>query len=147
MVLPVPSDRRRVVAAALPDGQERRARDGRHRSGRRLAGPGCNHALRRRGPFKRGQTAWLSGAADPRVVGIVSVASDVLNSPAQIAHHREGAGEISASSSIFDEVIQAADTPRGRSLIAMVDPYSYRDRLTEPKLIVLGTNDDRPRLW
>lgn len=94
------------------------------------------------GHSKRGQTAWLSGAADPRVAGIISVASDVLNSPAQIAHHRQVAGGISASSSIFDEVIQAADTPRGRCLIAMIDPYSYRDRLTAPKLVVLGTNDD-----
>jgi PhoPQ-activated pathogenicity-related protein len=94
------------------------------------------------GHSKRGQTAWLSGATEPRVAGIISVASDVLNSSAQIAHHREVAGEISASSSIFDEVIQAADTPRGRCLMAMIDPYSYRERLAEPKLVVLGTNDD-----
>jgi PhoPQ-activated pathogenicity-related protein len=94
------------------------------------------------GHSKRGQTAWLSGVADPRVAGIVSVASDVLNSPAQIAHHHKVAGEISGSSSIFEEVIQAADTLRGSCLIAMIDPYRYRDRLAVPKLVVLGTHDD-----
>jgi len=33
------------------------------------------------------------------------------------------------------------DSPAGRELVSMVDPYSYRDRLTQPKLILLGTND------
>ncbi len=37
------------------------------------------------------------------------------------------------------------DTPtrksRGRRLVSIVDPYAYRDRLTQPKLILLGTND------
>lgn len=94
------------------------------------------------GHSKRGHTAWLSGAADPRVAGVIALAIDVLNSPAQIAHHQEVAGEISASSQVFEETIQAAGTPRGRCLIEMIDPYTYRARLAEPKLIVLGTNDD-----
>ena len=32
-------------------------------------------------------------------------------------------------------------TPRGRELVQIVDPYSYRDRYTMPKVIALGTND------
>ena len=94
------------------------------------------------GHSKRGHTAWLAAAVDPRVAGVVPLAIDVLNSRAQIDHHRQVAGEISASSSVFAETLAAADSPRGRCLIAMIDPYTYRDRLTEPKLVVLGTNDD-----
>jgi PhoPQ-activated pathogenicity-related protein len=94
------------------------------------------------GHSKRGHTAWLAGAADTRVQGIIPIASDVLDSPAQIEHHRAVAGEISASSQIFAEVIEAAGTVRGRCLMAMIDPFTYRDSLAEPKLVVLGTNDD-----
>jgi PhoPQ-activated pathogenicity-related protein len=36
------------------------------------------------------------------------------------------------------------DSPAGRRLVELVDPYAYRDRLAMPKLIVLGTND---RYW
>jgi PhoPQ-activated pathogenicity-related protein len=32
-------------------------------------------------------------------------------------------------------------TPEGRRLLNMVDPWAYRDRLTMPKLIINGTND------
>ena len=94
------------------------------------------------GHSKRGHAAWLAGAADSRVAGILPIAIDVLNSREQIAHHRAVAGEISFSSQIFSEVIRAADSPRGRCLIEMIDPFTYRTRLDEPKLVVLGTNDD-----
>jgi PhoPQ-activated pathogenicity-related protein len=33
------------------------------------------------------------------------------------------------------------NTEAGEALRAIVDPYSYRQRLTQPKLIILGTND------
>ena len=33
------------------------------------------------------------------------------------------------------------DSPAGRRLWQMVDPYAYRDALTLPKLILLGNND------
>ncbi len=94
------------------------------------------------GHSKRGHTAWLSAAADQRIKGIIPLAINVLNSPAQIAHHQEVTGGIGGSSSVFEETIQGADTPRGRCLIEMIDAYTYRDRLAAPKLIVLGTNDD-----
>jgi PhoPQ-activated pathogenicity-related protein len=36
------------------------------------------------------------------------------------------------------------DTPRGKSLLAIVDPYRYRQKYQQPKLLILGTND---RYW
>jgi PhoPQ-activated pathogenicity-related protein len=94
------------------------------------------------GHSKRGHTAWLAAAADARVAGIIPLAIDVLNSRAQISHHRSIVGAISGPSTLFDEVIEAADSPRGRCLIDMIDPYQYRERILEPKLIVLGTQDE-----
>jgi PhoPQ-activated pathogenicity-related protein len=39
---------------------------------------------------------------------------------------------------------QQMNTPIGQQLQSIVDPYQYRDRLKQPKLIMLGTND---RYW
>jgi PhoPQ-activated pathogenicity-related protein len=36
------------------------------------------------------------------------------------------------------------NTPEGKRLLALEDPYSYRERTTMPKLLILGTND---RYW
>jgi PhoPQ-activated pathogenicity-related protein len=36
------------------------------------------------------------------------------------------------------------ETPEGKKLVAMVDPWFYRDRLTMPKLLIHGAND---RYW
>ena len=34
------------------------------------------------------------------------------------------------------------DTPKGHALLDIEDPWSYRDILTLPKLIIVGTNDE-----
>src|SRR5438552_1748731 len=41
-------------------------------------------------------------------------------------------------------MIQVLQTPRGQQLLRLEDPYYYLDRLTIPKLLILGTND---RYW
>jgi PhoPQ-activated pathogenicity-related protein len=49
------------------------------------------------------------------------------------------------SDKLHDYTVRGIDrlltTPRGRELVEIIDPYAYRDRLTMPKLIALGTND------
>jgi PhoPQ-activated pathogenicity-related protein len=40
--------------------------------------------------------------------------------------------------------MESAKTPEGTALWKMVDPYSFRDRLTMPKLLINGAND---RYW
>ena len=95
------------------------------------------------GASKRGWTSWLTAAVDPRVSSVAPIAIDMLNLPAQIALQRETFGGLSEQ--VQDYV--AIDLPgrvaseRGRSLMAMVDPYAYLADLTPPKLILLGTND------
>jgi PhoPQ-activated pathogenicity-related protein len=98
------------------------------------------------GASKRGWTSWLTAAIDPRVSSVAPIAIDMLNVPAQIELQRATFGGL--SDQVQDYV--AIDLPgriateRGRSLMAMVDPYQYLDDLTPSKLILLGTND---RYW
>ena len=95
------------------------------------------------GASKRGWTTWLTAASDPRLVAIVPMVIDVLNTPAQMKHQTECYG--APSEQIVDYtnrgLIPSPDTERARRLWAMTDPWSFRSQYTMPKLIVLGTND------
>ena len=95
------------------------------------------------GASKRGWTTWLAGAVDKRVIGIVPIVYDNLNLAKQMPRQLETWGKYSAQIQEYtDRGLQAQlTTPRGQQLGAMVDPWTYRDRLTMPKLIVNGTND------
>ena len=98
------------------------------------------------GASKRGWTSWLTAATDPRVASVAPMVIDMLNLPEQIHLQRDTFGKLSEEVQDYESI----DLPgrigseRGRRLIEMVDPYSYRASLTMPKLIVLGTND---RYW
>jgi len=98
------------------------------------------------GASKRGWTAWLAAAVDPRVAGIAPRVIDMLDVPSQLPHQLESWGRYSEMLSPYTQpgLPQFIETPPGQRLIALVDPWSYRERLTMPKLIVLGTND---RYW
>jgi PhoPQ-activated pathogenicity-related protein len=98
------------------------------------------------GASKRGWTSWLAAATDPRVTSVAPMVIDMLNLPAQIALQRETFGELSEEVQDYANIDLPSrlDTERGRKLLELVDPYSYRHSLTLPKLIVLGTND---RYW
>lgn len=96
------------------------------------------------GMSKRGWTTWLTGASgDPRVVGIAPIVYDNLDIPAQMKRQRELWQSYSPQINDYTERgLQARLTSeRGESLVAIVDPLAYRQRLTLPKLIVTGSND------
>lgn len=98
------------------------------------------------GASKRGWTSWLTAAVDPRIASVAPIVIDMLNMPAQIKLQKatfSGMSEQVADYTAID-LFGRMDSDLGRSLIATVDPYSYRARYTQPKLIVLGTND---RYW
>ena len=98
------------------------------------------------GGSKRGWTTWLTGVVDPRVVAIAPMVIDTLNMKAQAEHAMEVWGKPSEQVHDYTErgLNQKFDEPQGRALWLMVDPYTYLDRLTLPKLIINGTND---RYW
>ncbi|MGL6225146.1 MAG: PhoPQ-activated pathogenicity-related family protein [Thermoguttaceae bacterium] len=95
------------------------------------------------GGSKRGWTTWLVGAAqDKRVIAIVPIVINTLNIPKQLPYHVETWGRYSEM--INDYVVRnLVDdlNPEKAKLFPIVDPYSYRSRITMPKLIVNGAND------
>lgn len=97
------------------------------------------------GASKRGWTSWLMGSIDTdnRVVGIMPVVYDNLDLNKQLPHQFESWGEYSPMIADYTRrgLQQLLTTPRGQELTRMVDPYTYRARLTMPKLLVNGTND------
>jgi PhoPQ-activated pathogenicity-related protein len=99
------------------------------------------------GGSKRGWTTWLVAASqDPRVKAIAPMVIDTLNVAKQIPHQLEAFGKASEQIGDYSSggMLTALNTPRGQQLLALEDPYSYREILTLPKLLVLGTND---RYW
>lgn len=95
------------------------------------------------GASKRGWTTWLTAAVDDRVEGIVPMVIDMLNIRAQTDWARKVYG--TQSEKIHDYVdlglVREDETLEMKQLRRWIDPYTYRDRLTMPKLLLLGTND------
>lgn len=97
------------------------------------------------GISKRGWTTWLTAASeDKRVVAIAPMVIDILNMPVSVPYQRHMFGNYSiqiqdyVNLGLTEEVV----TPAGKELVAMIDPYSYRDKYTMPKMLFLGTNDE-----
>lgn len=95
------------------------------------------------GASKRGWTAWLTAATDKRVMAVAPMVIDVLNMRAQMDHQRATWGEFSNEIRDYSalDLPTRLKTARGEELLSMVDPFSYRERLAQPKLILLSTND------
>ena len=95
------------------------------------------------GRSKRGWTSWTTAAVDDRVVGVVPVVIDLLNLEPSFRHHYEAYGFWSAAIDNYTKLgIQDwFGTPEMAALATIVEPYSYRARLTLPKLIVNATGD------
>lgn len=96
------------------------------------------------GASKRGWTTYLAGATDARVRAIAPMVYDNLDMRAQLRRQRE-VFDGGYSPEIGDYTalgLQARmEAPEGDRLLALVDPFAYRARLTMPKWLILGTND------
>jgi PhoPQ-activated pathogenicity-related protein len=105
--------------------------------------PGINQFVLA-GGSKRGWTAWLTAAVDTRVVAIAPIVSDLLNMQRSFAHHWSCYGFWAEALAPYEElgIFEWFDDPRTEALLAIVDPYAYRDRLTMPKFIVTAAGDD-----
>lgn len=98
------------------------------------------------GASKRGWTTWLTAAADKRVMAITPMVIDVLNMRDQLKRQVECFGAPSEQIRPYTArgLIPIPDTEIAGRLWKSVDPYSYRDKFTLPKLVLLGNND---RYW
>jgi PhoPQ-activated pathogenicity-related protein len=95
------------------------------------------------GGSKRGWTAWLTAAADPRVKALIPCVIDTLNMQAQLPHQLRSYGKYSDMIADYTKrgLVPLPDTDDARKLWGMVDPWIYRDRIKQPKMIINGTND------
>ena len=98
------------------------------------------------GASKRGWTTWLTSAVDPRIHALAPMVIDMLNMPVQMKHQLATWGAYSEQIEDYTALSlqKFMSTPKGESLIRVVDPYRYRDRIEQPKLLIFGTND---RYW
>jgi len=102
------------------------------------------------GGSKRGWTTWLAAAVDRRVKAIAPASIDMLNASIdmlnlgrQFIHHWEAYGFFAPALNdyVAFDLPCRMQTPQGKALLQVVDPYSYRDRYTLPKLILNATGD------
>ncbi|MEI6240585.1 MAG: PhoPQ-activated protein PqaA family protein [Planctomycetia bacterium] len=95
------------------------------------------------GASKRGWTTWLTAAVDERVGGAMPMVIDMLSLERHVELQRKSFGGMSEQLVPYTSrgVEQLFSSPRGRELVEIVDPFAYRDRLLQPKVIALGTND------
>ena len=89
-------------------------------------------------------STWLTGANDPRVEAIAPMVIDVLNMPLSLDYQIKvwKAYSPQIEDYVKLEIPQTVHTPEGDAITAMVDPYSYRKKLTMPKMLFMGTNDE-----
>lgn len=96
------------------------------------------------GGSKRGWATWLTAAVDPRVSAIAPLVIDVLNVEESFDHHWNSLGLWSEAVVDYVDIgiMDLMGDSRLTALFSYIDPYVYRDRLTMPKYIVNGTNDE-----
>lgn len=93
------------------------------------------------GGSKRGWTTWTTAAVDDRVVAIVPMVIDVLNNEKSMEHHFRAYGFWAPAIGDYINLHSWSGTPQYTALMKIEDPYSYRDRLRMPKLMMNSTGD------
>lgn len=95
------------------------------------------------GKSKRGWTAWLTAATDARVKGVIPIAIDILEMKKMLLDQRARYGSWSPSLESYLKLglLDRIDKPEFDKLMELVDPFSYRQRLALPKLIISAAND------
>ena len=99
------------------------------------------------GGSKRGWTTWLAAAVDPRVSEAIPIVSDLLNMEVSFVHHYayyNGAFSAAVNDYVAEGVLNVNNfgTEAMDTLLRIVDPYTYLNRLTLPKFIVNASGDE-----
>ena len=95
------------------------------------------------GVSKRGWTTWLTAAVDPRVKALAPMSFTMLDIPAQLKLQQASWGRLSDEIADYSRtgLTQKMQSGTAANLLAIVDPWHYRAEITQPKLIIDGTND------
>ncbi len=77
------------------------------------------------------------------MVGIVPMVIDLLNLEKSLTHHYEAYGFWAPAIKDYEKigVMNWIGTPEFKSMMKIVEPYSYRDRLTMPKFLINAAGD------
>jgi PhoPQ-activated pathogenicity-related protein len=96
------------------------------------------------GASKRGWTTWTTAAVDRRVMAIAPIVIDVLNLEPSFVHHWQAYGRWSdaVQDYVDHDVMRWLGTPQFRALMAIEEPFSYRERLDLPKLLINAAGDE-----
>lgn len=95
------------------------------------------------GGSKRGWTAYLVAAVDPRVDALAPLSIDIPNFEANTRHHFEAYGFYTPAvrDYVAYDLFCRVNTPRGQELLQMIDPFSYFAKYTMPKLLLNSAGD------
>jgi PhoPQ-activated pathogenicity-related protein len=95
------------------------------------------------GASKRGWTTWTTAAVDSRVVAIVPIVIDMLNLVPSFEHHHAVYGYYAPAVADYEDagIMDWLGKPRFGELMAIEEPFEYRDRFTLPKFLVNATGD------
>ncbi|CAH1802566.1 unnamed protein product, partial [Owenia fusiformis] len=106
------------------------------------------------GGSKRGWITWLIGCVDRRVVAMSPMVLSILNMVETLGHHYRAYGGWSFAFMPYwnENVTQHLYHPNTQTLANLIDPFSYRRRMTMPKVVVQATADeffrpDEPNFW
>ncbi len=95
------------------------------------------------GGSKRGWTAWTTAAVDSRIVAVMPAVIDLLNVRPSFVHHWQAYGfwAPAVGDYVTHGVMDRMGEPRFEQLLSLVEPFSFRDRLTMPKYLVNASGD------
>ncbi|HEU0010609.1 MAG TPA: PhoPQ-activated protein PqaA family protein [Verrucomicrobiae bacterium] len=95
------------------------------------------------GGSKRGWTAYLVAAVDPRVAALAAVSIDIPNFAANTRHHFEAYGFYAPAIQDYVDfdLFCRVNSPRGQELLQIIDPLSYFPQYTMPKLLINSAGD------
>ncbi|MBT3529609.1 MAG: PhoPQ-activated pathogenicity [Gammaproteobacteria bacterium] len=96
------------------------------------------------GGSKRGWTTWTTAIVDDRVVAIIPIVIDMLNVEESFKHHFSvyGAYSLAVADYVFIGNLAWLGTPEFASLMDLVEPYEFRNRLNLPKYLLNSTGDE-----
>ncbi len=99
------------------------------------------------GASKRGWTTWLTPVVDNRVRAIVPVVYDNLDIVSQMKHQLEMYGDFSVmikdylKEGLPQMIVEGNYSETAATLLTIIDPYTHINKITVPKLLIVGTND------
>ncbi len=96
------------------------------------------------GGSKRGWTTWTTAIADERVIAIAPIVIDLLNVVPSFKHHWKayGAWAEAVGDYVREDIMEWLGSTEFDRLLDAVEPYSYRDNLKLPKMLINASGDE-----